>query len=406
MDPLDIMSNLEDARPFYQAIFSADEQKAIGYEIVGRINLNNEWKSMGPFFRDDSIPDEYRLEADCHILHKALDDFLDPADDTLIFINRDANLLMLDHGESLLELLFQWQEKGGNLERIVIEITEHTFTGDIRQLTHVFTYYRTYGIKMAVENVGKASSNLDRIALLMPNILKIDLQPLRLTSPLQTYHDVLYSISLLARKIGAAILYSEIDLHFQFQYAWKNGGRFFQGDYLQPPREGKIEPYLLKEKMTGEFQAFIRYEKKKLQHFYDLSEQFHQRISLLFAKESKHAAGSFDELIKKLAEELNDCCFRIYVCDGDGFQQSSNFLKKDDEWKIQPHYYQKNWSWRPYFLENIMKMQIRKKGFFSDVYSDIETGESIRTFSYPIDQQHYLFLDLPYSYLYENEGLL
>ncbi len=53
-----------------------------------------------------------------------------------------------------------------------------------------------------------------------------------------------------------------------------------------------------------------------------------------------------------------------------------------------------------------MKMQIRKKGFFSDVYSDIETGESIRTFSYPIDQKHYLFLDLPYSYLYENEGLL
>ncbi len=351
MDPLDIMSNLEDARPFYQAIFSADEQKAIGYEIVGRINLNNEWKSMGPFFRDDSIPDEYRLEADCHILHKALDDFLDPADDTLIFINRDANLLMLDHGESLLELLFQWQEKGGNLERIVIEITEHTFTGDIRQLTHVFTYYRTYGIKMAVENVGKASSNLDRIALLMPNILKIDLQPLRLTSPLQTYHDVLYSISLLARKIGAAILYSEIDLHFQFQYAWKNGGRFFQGDYLQPPREGKIEPYLLKEKMTGEFQAFIRYEKKKPQHFYDLSEQFHQRISLLFAKESKHAAGSFDELIKKLAEELNDCCFRIYVCDGDGFQQSSNFLKKDDEWKIQPHYNQKTGAGALIFLK-------------------------------------------------------
>ncbi|WP_286166123.1 EAL-associated domain-containing protein [Peribacillus frigoritolerans] len=405
MDPLDIMTNLEHVKPFYQAIFSADEQKVIGYEILGRIHLEEETKSLGPFFKDESIPDEYRLEADNHILHMALDAFLLTNDDTLIFLNRDANLLMLDHGESLLEQLFAWKEKGGNLERIVIEITEHTFTGDIRQLTHVFTYYRTYGIKIAVDNVGKASSNLDRIGMLMPNILKIDIQPLRLTSPLQTYHDVLYSISLLARKIGATILYEEIEVNFQFQYAWKNGGRYFQGDYLQTPKEEFIEPYMIKEKMTREFHGFIQYEKKKLQQFYEISEAFHQKVHVLISKENKPGI-EFDELITKLSQQLSDCCFRIYICDGDGFQQSGNILKLDGAWEFQPGYYMKNWSWRPYFLENIMKMQIRKKGFFSDLYSDIETGETIRTFSYPIDQQHYLFLDLPYSYLYENEALL
>ena len=47
-----------------------------------------------------------------------------------------------------------------------------------------------------------------------------------------------------------------------------------------------------------------------------------------------------------------------------------------------------------------------KKRFFSDLYSDIETGEMIRTFSYPMDDNMYLFIDLPYSYLYEQDGLL
>ena len=46
-----------------------------------------------------------------------------------------------------------------------------------------------------------------------------------------------------------------------------------------------------------------------------------------------------------------------------------------------PEYYMKNWSWRPYFLENIMKMRFENKARLSDLYADIETGEMVRTFS-------------------------
>ena len=35
---------------------------------------------------------------------------------------------------------------------------------------------------------------------------------------------------------------------------------------------------------------------------------------------------------------------------------------KDNQWVIQSEYLQKNWSWRPYFLENIIKMRNDKKG--------------------------------------------
>ncbi|MBD1381275.1 EAL-associated domain-containing protein [Metabacillus arenae] len=405
MDPLDIMSNLDKVHPFYQAIFSADEQKVIGFEILGRTTLNGEVESLGPFFHDPGIPEDYKIEVDDLILSKGLNFLLKNTDESvLIFLNRDADLLMLDHGESFFQLLSEFEQNGLNLSRIVLEITEHNFRGDLDQLYHLLVYYRTYGIKVAVDNIGKDSSNLDRIGLLSPDILKIDLHPLRMTSPSQSYHDVLYSISLLARKIGATLLYEDIEVNFQLQYAWKNGGRYFQGFYLHEPSPELIHNDALKDRLEGEFHQFITHEKRKLELFYKRSEQFNQKV--LQSLRNNKQVSDFNELIVQLAEKLTDCCFRVYICNEEGVQQTGNIFKNEDNWVFQPEYYLKNWSWRPYFLENIIRMRNDKKGFFSDLYSDIETGEVIRTFSYPIDEKHYLFIDLPYSYLYEQDGLL
>jgi EAL domain-containing protein (putative c-di-GMP-specific phosphodiesterase class I) len=405
MDPLDILTHLDQVVPYYQPIFSADEQCIIGYEVLGRFQTADGIVSLGSFFHDETIPEEFRMEVDQTVTMKAFDQFLyaqDPS--SLIFINRDANLLMLDRGEAFLQMLLRYKEKGLKLERIVLEITEHNFKGDIQQLGHVLTYFRTYGIKIAVDNIGKESSNLDRIRLLSPDILKIDLQALRTTSVSLSYHDVLYSISLLARKIGATLLYEDIESSFQLQYAWRNGGRYYQGYYLSEPSDQFLPSDFLKERLRQEFHQFIQHEKKKLQTLYDISEQFQLKIGELLAKHKK--IQDFNELISLLAKELSDCCFRIYICDEDGFQRSANIFKKDEGWELQPQYYMKNWSWRPYFLENIIRMRSRKRGILSDLYSDIETGETIRTYSYPIDEHHYLFIDLSYAYLFEHNAHL
>ncbi len=402
LDALDILTHIDQVVPYYQPIFSADEQCIVGYEVLGRFQHGDEVVSLGPFFHDETIPEEFRMEVDVAITTKALEQFVNEQPASLIFINRDANVLMLDRGESFLQLLLPYKEKGLRLNQVVLEITEHHFKGDIQQLGHVLTYLRTYGIQIAVDNIGKESSNLDRIRLLAPDLLKIDLHSLRTSTV--SYDDVLYSISLLARKIGATLLYEEIENAFQLQYAWRNGGRYYQGYYLHEPSPSFLPKDLLKETLRNQFHTFIQHEKKKLQTLYDISEQFQTRISDLVVKHKK--ASSFNELISSLAKHLNDCSFRIYVCDDDGFQKSANMFKKGDAWELQPQYEMKNWSWRPYFLENIIRMRSRKRGILSDLYSDIETGETIRTYSYPIDEHHYLFIDLTYEYLFEHNAHL
>ncbi|WP_458414062.1 EAL-associated domain-containing protein [Schinkia sp. CFF1] len=403
MDPLEILTNKELLLPFFQPIFSADDHEIIGYEILGRMKVDQDFHSIGSFFEDESVPEEYRVEIDDYITKKALSE-MTHIEDLRIFINRNPNILMLDRGESLLQLLLSFQEQGLDLKRMVLEITEHNFHGDIEQLNHVLTYLRTYGIKIAIDNVGKDGSNLDRLRLLNPDILKVDLSLLRQTTTAQSYIDILYSLSLLARKVGSALLYEDIEMLFQLQYAWRNNGRYYQGYYLAKPSYKILDKEYRKDLLKTEFQSFISHEKRKLSAQYEICNEFTNRMN---QSNQKFKTKDFNQILQHVSQEFSKESFRIYICDGEGFQQSANLFKtSDDEWIIQAEYKNKNWSWRPYFLENIVRMNYDKRGILSDLYSDIETGEITRTFSFPISEQLYIFIDLSYEFLFEQENLL
>jgi EAL domain-containing protein (putative c-di-GMP-specific phosphodiesterase class I) len=398
MDALDILTDLENVIPFFQPIFSADEQKVIGYEVLGRYISDGQAISLGSFFQDDQIPDEYKFEVDQLLVVKALEKVINCQGEFSIFLNRTADLLMYDHGEPFLNELLNFEKRGLNLQRIVLEISEQNYKGDINQLDHLLQYYRTYGIKIAIARIDRDRSYLDRIGQLEPDILKINLQILKSNSAGTAFHDILFSLSLLARKIGATLLFENIEMEYQLQFAWKNGGRYYQGFYLSKPDADFIDPTIWKDRLKEKFHDFISYEKKKLESFYSTAEFFQSKIQEITLKSKK---TSYEELFQFLMNEMDQIAFRMYVCDEDGFQKSPNFFKGDTGWEIQTEYIHKNWSWRPYFLENIFKMRNEKKGILSDLYSDLETGETIRTFSFPMTANEFLFIDITYQYLFE-----
>ncbi len=402
MDALEILTDLDHVMPYFQPIFSADEHRIIGYEILGRYRSEGQIVSLGPFFQDANIPEEYRLEVDNIVLMKALEQAVSLDQDILLFVNRDVEILTHDDGESFLQLLLQFQDKGISLDRIVLEIAAEDPEYD--KIVHLMNYYRTYGIKMAIDKMGDDSSHLDRIGQLNPDIVKVDLFPLRSMNPSPVYRDILYSLSVLARKIGATLLFKNIEMIYQLQFAWQHGGRYYQGYYLEKPSEDFIARDLLKNKLKNEFHEFILYEKRRLEAVFDISEKLQGMLQNLFGKNQK--STDFTEMMNILVKNFNKIAFRMYVCDEDGFQKTANMFKKDKEWVVQPEYCEKNWSWRPYFLENIFKMRQDRKGILSDLYRDIETGETIRTFSYPLNSEEYLFIDLSYEFLDQYEGLL
>ncbi|SDM06163.1 EAL domain-containing protein [Bacillus sp. OK048] len=403
MDALDILTDLENVIPYFQPIFSADQQRVIAYEVLGRYRSEGNIISLGNFFLDDQIPEEYKYEVDQLLVQKALELSFELEDDVSIFLNRDADLLMYRHGEPFLQELLAFEKRGLNLKRIVLEISEGKYKGDFSQLDHLLQYYRTYGIKVAIASMDSDTNFLERISQLNPEIIKINLGALKSNATSVNYTDVLFSLSLLARKIGATLLFENIEMSFQLQFAWKNGGRYYQGFYLHPPAAAFIDRELQKDRLKEKFHDFIAYEKRKLVAIYTAAEYFQTKVQDILGKNKK---ANYEELFVSLVKEMDQIAFRMYVCDEDGFQKSSNIFKGESGWYTQKEYIQKNWSWRPYFLENIFKMRVEGKGILSDLYSDIETGETIRTFSIPINGNDYLFIDIANQYLFENDQLL
>ncbi|WP_263492089.1 EAL-associated domain-containing protein [Bacillus sp. RAR_GA_16] len=132
---------------------------------------------------------------------------------------------------------------------------------------------------------------------------------------------------------------------------------------------------------------------------------FHKTLTAIYSNRFKrNKQNDWNTILAEAAHSLGNACFRGYICDEDGHQVSANYYRNGDgDWEFQPEYEGDNWSWRPYFLENIVRMKHDQVGILSDLYSDIETNELIRTYSYPINESYYLFLDIPYLYLYERD---
>ncbi|RCW72015.1 EAL domain-containing protein [Saliterribacillus persicus] len=404
MDPLDVMLELKKVKPYFQAIFSADSHEVIGYEVLGRIEIDNKVKSLGGFFHDPTVPDEFKIEVDQHIQGLALEKFIENGQDSLLFLNIQANYLSNNIDNNFIDKFLNYQEKGLDLTNVVLEITEHDFSGDLSSLSNTLKYLKTMGIKIAIDDLGTGASNLDRISLLEPDILKVDLLALQNETMSTAYHGVIYSLSLLARKLGAELLFEGVETAYQFHYAWRKNGRYYQGFFLSEPIASFINKNILKEKFRKDIHQFISIERENLTKQYALSQELSERLKKVLDKYKK--TKDLDDRLVEIAKELNDVCFRIYLTDFEGFQTTSNIIRMDKEWTVDQTVRGKNWSWRPYFIQNLIRMQDEKNGILSDVYNDIETGEMIRTFSYPVSDGLFLFMDIPHIYLDDHQYLL
>jgi len=387
------MFDLKQVTPYYQPIISADTHSIYGYEVLGRISDGTKATTLGPFFHHPDVSDEDKLTVDTHIQNLVFENMIKQTNSQLFFINVHANHLMKENSDSLIERLFVWQKRGLHFERLVIEMTEHNFHGDITELTEKLAFLKSLGIKIALDDVGIGASNLDRVGILEPDILKVDIHSLKNNEPTISYHGVMSSLSYLARKIGADLLFEAIENNHDLHYSWRNNGRFFQGYFLSRPNPQLLDENVFKAQFKDKIREFIQLEKKKLNVEFTLSIDLNCRLQHIMKK--IHSFESLDQTMIMVASQLGDICYRMYITDEDGFQQTSNAVKINGNWILKTNFKGMNWSWRPYFLENIIKMEQENKGILSDIYSDIETGDLIRTFSFPISKNLFLFIDIP-----------
>nr|WP_106781484.1 EAL-associated domain-containing protein [Lysinibacillus timonensis] len=397
MNVLDVLDKLEEIEILFEPIYSADEHVLVAYQVNGQLIVENKILYVTDITYDESIPADIRMEFEHTIIEKALNAAKGELNEVSLFLPCNPNLLMVDFGESYFQLLKSLVDES-LLPHIFLVIPEHKYTGDYEQLQHPIRYIKTYGVKIALDDIG-FESKLDQILMFEPAVLKINVNQLNYNNWGAQNH-VFTTIQSLAIKIGASLMFNNIQTDYQLHQAWKNGARYFKGVYLQKPTNQFIPRDTLKEKFRNECQHFITAEKKLLESKFEEMNKLQKSITTIV----EHIQPSSQDVknLMELAKKLEEYAFRFYICNEEGFQTSPNIVYKNGTWNAQDNAIGKNWSWRPYFLFNIMKMRNDEKGQLSAQYSDIETGELTRTYSMAISNKEFLFVDIKYDYLFEH----
>lgn len=160
--------------------------------------------------------------------------------DKLLFLNLDASVL--DSACCSGYLSRQAQTYGVDPGHIVIEINEAKVQSSAT-LKEFIIKYRGEGFLIALDDVGAGFSNLDRIPIVKPDIIKIDLGLVRGIHSDYHKQEVFKSLIRLSTQIGAMVVAEGVETEQEAVEVLRLGANMIQGYYFSKPCELCESPF-------------------------------------------------------------------------------------------------------------------------------------------------------------------
>lgn len=221
----------------FQPIFRFEDGKlSIGaFEGLIRPFRDGAAVSPGRFFSSVPAADRLHVETLTRTLHLLnAGEFLDPR--AMLFVNFDPSVFsQREIAETALrEMRLTLHEAGIDPRRIVCEVTEQKSSSQQALATFVGAL-RDHGFKIAVDDYGAESSDMERVAALRPDIVKFDAQwivKLMETKPGFALLSVM--VKEFASR-GITIVFEGIEETWQLELAEECGAHMIQGFVLARP---------------------------------------------------------------------------------------------------------------------------------------------------------------------------
>lgn len=394
------MYNDKTLTPHYQPIISVDNGMIFGYEVLGRYHENGEIKSLGNYFMDENISSEDKLKTDRIIRRKALEYFAEYLNKAKIdhspklFINVNPSWILNLKDSSMEFPTIQYlNELGIPGENIVIEITEHQFNSDIEVLNDMLDSYRKAGAKIAIDDF--YFDNFDRLLAFRPDFVKIDKKLIRKSTENKEYKKLVTTIARFAEEVGISVLFEGVEDTEQLRNAIEAGGSYIQGFFFSKTKPEFQDATKYVNLIQTNLKKVIDLKFKDSKNVLLIESEINKLIMNLIINEEIHVFDEDDEdvYLQELIGHLPRQCIRAYICRSGGEQTSSNFTRQDAEFHQEREYKGKNWGWRPYFVFNMVRMHKSGEGILSFLYTDMRSKNDVRTFSFPLNGDYYLFLD-------------
>jgi EAL domain-containing protein (putative c-di-GMP-specific phosphodiesterase class I) len=387
---------------YFQPILSADSKTVYSYEILGRyIDDDGAVHSLGPFFNDLNTTNEEALQVDRLVRRYALKKYAEEKRSEYLFINIRLAWLTQYTDRPDLMLTLQWAEEFGiALEKLVIEITEEEFNASNAYIRAVL-HYKGVGCRIALDDYGKNASDIDRLAEIKPDIIKIDMDYIHKSEKSYHYREYLRSIADFAESVGIEVLYEGIETREQLDICMALKGRFYQGFLIARPQASMSDAVIDEAIFSESIENLYTVLQDEITKTEALRKSLDTQIEHFLTENPFDSEKNYNEYLAKLCQELSDV-WQIYLCDSHGNQLTPNiasskkvYPKKLTFRKTEQELYEnKNWIWRGYFQDALKSAASGQKSNISSIYHDFLTKDRVCTYSYPISNDIFLFVDI------------
>ncbi len=371
----------------FQPLVSVRKKFIVGYEGLIR-GLNPATRQIIPpeelFHRAGKMGLMVELDRLCR--KKVLERF------QVISAERPETLLSLNFEASIIDqgvvgsgnLINQVTSLGLNPDRIALEIIESNIR-DLSELQKFIQTYRDYGFLIALDDVGAGHSNLNRIPLLKPDILKVDRYLVQNISNDFYKQEVFKSLVALARKIGALVLAEGVETEEEAFFVMELGVDLIQGFYFSKP-----QPYdqIDDEAVNAGIQGLARQFKGMVLQKHNIK-KFNLKKYELMTREVQTELGksSVEEFDRKLSDLIHyfplvEC---LYVIDENGFQASETIFGELENGRKNRFMFRPASKGTDHTMKDFYYMMmdggLRKSTFISEPYLSLATGNACVTFA-------------------------
>lgn len=368
---------------YFHPIISIKHRSIVALEALSRFKVDED-DSFKPInlYMETLNTEEDLLSLDLQLIETAAKNFSAQATDLtdlLLFLNVSSSLV--NRGEyGIFKITKILSKTGISPKRVVLEILEENLE-DSTDCNSFFISARESGYSLALDDVGVGFSNLQRIAQVKPDVIKLDIS---LISNLhQDYYKrkVFRSLTKLAHDIGALVVAEGVETKEETLKSLELGAGLLQGFHFCKPNPSIS--YIMKicnpiiENCRVDLKYFLKKQKEIMRK---IKKDHMQNVQSLSMKLSHTKLANFEnELTKCINEQYDIEC--IFIMDSEGIQITEtltnnqkvipkNFLFKPAE-KGADH------SLKPYYMDSDTISECH----VTDKYISQATGQPCRTFS-------------------------
>lgn len=221
-----------DLKTLYQPILELPTKKTIGYEALTRGPAGSFLENAISLFTFASEENMFaELDRICMTLAAKRAGFM--PEGTILFLNTDP--IVLDH-EYFRNFDFLKDSKV-KPSQLCIEITERTCIRSFTKTASDLTYFRSKGVRVAIDDVGEGYASLKSVAELKPDYIKAEMSLVRDIDKDNVKLTLVQVITELAKKINSHVVAEGIETEEEYKTILSLGVEYGQGYLFARPAE-------------------------------------------------------------------------------------------------------------------------------------------------------------------------